>query len=261
MRFFPAKTRTYGPDPVTFFRPRLDVILIRCWPARLSERTNQFLETSFLPSRSFTSVADFNEQLVRWLPTANSPTVRSLQARPIDRVAEDRAAMLAVPPPPVGFTTRIRLPRDYYVRVFGNDYSDDPSAIGRMVDVHANLTQVTVRLNGQVIAAHERAMGSAATITDPEHVSAAKRCGSASKPRHRRNLPSHCSGTWPIKTRRSASTSTGARRSPDERRHDQADRVPLPRPESTPHPRRRFPSRRASGRRGLVPRGLPRRGP
>jgi len=29
---------------------------------------------------------------------------------------------------------RIRLPRDYYVRVFGNDHSVDPVAIGRMVD-------------------------------------------------------------------------------------------------------------------------------
>ena len=139
------------------------------------ERANQFLETSFLPGRSFSSITDFNEQLQQWLPLANSRTVRSLRARPVDRVAEDRAAMLAVPPPPpVGFTTRIRLPRDYYVRVFGNDYSVDPSAIGRMVDVHADLTRVTVRLNGQVIASHERAMGSAATITDPEHVSTAK---------------------------------------------------------------------------------------
>ena len=131
------------------------------------ERANQFLETSFLPGRSFTSVADFNEQLAQWLPTANSHTVRSLRGRPIDRLTEDRAAMLAVPPPPpVGFSTRIRLPRDYYVRVFGNDYSVDPSAFGRMIDVHANLTQV--------IASHERSMGSAATITDPEHVSTAK---------------------------------------------------------------------------------------
>lgn len=139
------------------------------------ERANQFLETSFLPGRSFTSVADFNEQLAQWLPTANSRTVRSLRARPIDRVAEDRAAMLAVPPPPsVGFSSRIRLPRDYYVRVFGNDYSVDPSAIGRMVDVHANLTQVVVRINNEVIASHDRAMGSAATITDPDHVIAAK---------------------------------------------------------------------------------------
>ena len=58
--------------------------------------------------------------------------------------------------------------------VFGNDYSVDPAAIGRMVDVHANLTQVTVWLNGALIASHERAMGTAATITDADHVSAAR---------------------------------------------------------------------------------------
>ncbi|MEC5150275.1 uncharacterized protein (DUF427 family) [Cryobacterium psychrotolerans] len=39
-----------------------------------------------------------------------------------------------------------------------------------MVDVHADLTHVTVRLNDQVIASPERAMGSAATITYSEHV-------------------------------------------------------------------------------------------
>jgi hypothetical protein len=140
------------------------------------ERANQFLETSFLPGRSFASVADFNEQLASWLPTANSRTVRSLRARPTDRITEDRMAMLPVPPPPpVGFHSRIRLPRDYYVRVFGNDYSVDPAAIGRMIDVHANLSHVTAWLNGDLIASHARAMGSAATITDPEHVSAAKR--------------------------------------------------------------------------------------
>ncbi|WP_370448986.1 tyrosine-type recombinase/integrase [Cryobacterium sp. Hb1] len=32
------------------------------------------------------------------------------------------------------------LPRDYYVRVAGNDYSVDPTGIGRMVDVSAEVT-------------------------------------------------------------------------------------------------------------------------
>lgn len=139
------------------------------------ERANQFLETSFLPGRSFTSVTDFNEQLASWLPAANSRLVRTLQARPAELLAEDQAAMLPVPPPPpVGFTARTRLPRDYYVRVFGNDYSAHPAAIGRMVDVHADLARVTVRLNGHVIADHDRALGTARTITDPEHVESAR---------------------------------------------------------------------------------------
>jgi hypothetical protein len=92
------------------------------------ERANGFLETSFLPGRVFTSPADFNEQLADWLPRANTRRVRSVNARPVDLIAADRAAMSALPamPPAVGFTTRVRLPRDYYLRVLGNDYSGRP---------------------------------------------------------------------------------------------------------------------------------------
>lgn len=36
------------------------------------ERANQFLETSFLPGRVFTSPEDFNDQLGQWLPKANA---------------------------------------------------------------------------------------------------------------------------------------------------------------------------------------------
>src|ERR1700749_4426946 len=44
------------------------------------ERNNGYLETSFLPGRSFASPADFNAQLGEWLTgTANARTIRSLQ--------------------------------------------------------------------------------------------------------------------------------------------------------------------------------------
>ena len=45
--------------------------------------------------------------------------------------------MRPLPPvaPSVGFTARVRLPRDYYLRVLGNDYSIDPTVIGRLIDV------------------------------------------------------------------------------------------------------------------------------
>ncbi|MET4095769.1 hypothetical protein ABIB51_002708 [Arthrobacter sp. UYCu712] len=39
------------------------------------EGANQFLETSFLPGRTFTSPADFNAQLDQWLPIANARLV------------------------------------------------------------------------------------------------------------------------------------------------------------------------------------------
>ncbi|WP_426226398.1 Mu transposase domain-containing protein [Pseudarthrobacter sp. DSP2-3-2b1] len=41
--------------------------------------------------------------------------------------------MLALPPV-TGFTARVRLPRDYYVRMGSNDYSAHPQDIGQFVD-------------------------------------------------------------------------------------------------------------------------------
>ncbi len=141
------------------------------------ERANRYLETSFLPGRTFTSPADFNTQLTAWLPVANARTVRRLGGRPAELAAIDRAAMLALPPmpPATGFHTRVRLPRDYYVRVAGNDYSVDPTVIGRMVEVHADLSTVQVTCQDQVVANHARSWGTAATITDPAHVDTARR--------------------------------------------------------------------------------------
>ena len=95
----------------------------------------------------------------------------------MDLLGADKAAMLALPPvaPAIGLQLRVRLPRDYYVRVVGNDYSVDPAAIGRMVDVVADLEQVTVRLDGRVVADHPRSWATALTITDPAHVAVAAR--------------------------------------------------------------------------------------
>ncbi len=60
--------------------------------------------------------------------------MRAIKTRPIDRSAADRAAMLALPPvaPSLGWVNRVRLGRDYYVRVDSSDYSVDPAMIGRL---------------------------------------------------------------------------------------------------------------------------------
>ena len=64
----------------------------------------------------------------------------------------------------------MRLGRDYYVRVAGNDYSVDPNAIGQLVDVRTTLTQVTVNRSGRLLADHDRCWASRQTLTDPAHV-------------------------------------------------------------------------------------------
>ena len=101
------------------------------------ERRNGWFETSFMPGRTFASPADFNAQFTDWLTRANARVVRTIKAAPVDLVDADRAAMLPLPPIPLhlGWRNKIRLGRDYYVRFDTNDYSVDPTMIGRMVDV------------------------------------------------------------------------------------------------------------------------------
>ncbi|MBD7958852.1 IS21 family transposase [Microbacterium sp. Sa4CUA7] len=142
----------------------------------MTERNNGFFETSFLPGRRFVSPADFNGQLQDWLPRANARTIRSLGGRPVDVLDRDLAAMTALPPhpPATGLQARVRLGRDYYVRVDGNDYSVDPRVIGRLVDVTATLTRVIVVCDGSAVADHERSWATGGVVTDPAHVVIAK---------------------------------------------------------------------------------------
>jgi len=141
----------------------------------LVERRNGWFETSFMPGRRFTSPADFNAQFTDWLTRANARVVRTIKASPTDRLDTDRAAMLPLPPIPLhlGWRNKIRLGRDYYVRLDTNDYSVDPNLIGRMVEVAADLERVRVRTEGRIVAEHVRVWARGMTITDPAHVEAA----------------------------------------------------------------------------------------
>ncbi|MDF2748352.1 MAG: Integrase catalytic region, partial [Propionibacteriaceae bacterium] len=163
------------------FRGLLGVRVIQCRPRDpeakgLVERANRYLETSFLPGRSFGSPGDFNIQLEAWLTRANARHHRGLGCRPADRFDTDWAAMLPLPPvaPMLGWQTSARLPRDHYVRLDGNDYSVHPSVIGRHVDVAADLDTVTIQCSGRIVAAHDRCWAKHQTITDPDHSAAAE---------------------------------------------------------------------------------------
>jgi transposase len=131
----------------------------------------------FLPGRSFTSPADFNAQLGDWLQLANRRHRRALGCASADRIEADRAAMLPLPPvaPATGWRASLRLARDHYVRLDANDYSVDPSVIGRRVEVTADLDRVRVWCDGRLVADHERCWARHQTISDPDHLDAAAR--------------------------------------------------------------------------------------
>ena len=162
------------------FRGTLGVKVIVCKPADpeakgLLERAHDYLERSFLPGRSFTGPADFNDQLAGWLTVANARVKRVLGCAPAERITADKAAMLALPPiaPVTGWRLSARLARDHYIRLDSNDYSVHPAVIGRRIDVIADLARVRVLCDGRTVADHERIWARHQTITDPAHLTAA----------------------------------------------------------------------------------------
>lgn len=163
------------------FRGTLGAKVVICRPADpeakgLIERAHDYLERSFLPGRDFASPAEFNTQLIAWLATVNTRTRRALGCAPAERITADKQAMLTLPPvgPVTGWRASTRLARDHYIRLDANDYSVHPAVIGRRIEVVADLARVRVLCDGKAVADHERIWAWHQTISDPEHVTAAK---------------------------------------------------------------------------------------
>lgn len=136
------------------------------------ERTNGYLETSFMPGRRFSDRDDFNTQLGDWLETKANVRVHSgLRCRPSERIDEDLATMMALPPllPDMDWHHDLRLPADHWVRHQTNDYSVHPKAVGRRVHVRVGDADVVVTLGKEVVARHDRVLASHVTVTDPAH--------------------------------------------------------------------------------------------
>ena len=163
------------------FRGVLGASIFLCDPADpetkgIIERANGYLETSFLPGRTFAGPGDFNAQLQGFCEVANHRRRRALGCAPVERIGADRAAMLTLPPvaPVTGWRAWVRLPRDHYVRVDSNDYSVHPGVIGRRVEIVTDLDRVQAWCEGRLVADHPRSWMRHQTFTDPVHAAAAK---------------------------------------------------------------------------------------
>ena len=67
----------------------------------------------------------------------------------------------------------MRLPRDHYVRLDSDDYSVHPWAVGRLVEVRADLTTVMITLDSKPVGRHEPCWGEHQSITELQHQQAA----------------------------------------------------------------------------------------
>jgi transposase len=140
------------------------------------ERLQGYLETNFEPGRSFVNHLDFQLQLDAWFEKANSRTHKTLRCRPVDRLAEEREVMRALPAREPDLDRRwvTRVAPDPHLRFDTNDYSLDPNLVGRRVEVRVSQREVTaVALNtGELAARHERSFAKNRTVTALEHARA-----------------------------------------------------------------------------------------
>jgi transposase len=137
------------------------------------ERLQGYLETNFEPGRRFANHLDFQLQLDAWFEKANARTHKTLRARPIDRLVEEREVMRPLPDREPCLDRRwvVRVPPDPHLRFDTNDYSLDPSLVGWRVEVRASQREITgVALNtGELACRHERCFAKNRTITALEH--------------------------------------------------------------------------------------------
>jgi transposase len=144
------------------------------------ERLQDFVEKSFEPGRVFANELDYQLQLDGWFDErANPRTHKTLRARPIDRLIEEREVMAPLPQvaPDTDRRWVLRVPPDPYLRFDTNDYSLDPRLVGRRVEARITDREVlAVALDtGEVACRHARSFARHRTITALEHARTLKR--------------------------------------------------------------------------------------
>lgn len=139
------------------------------------ERTIRYLETSFLPLRTFTSLVDLQTQHDRWATeVAWRRHHRRVGAVVADAHQVELGWLRAMPDPLPDVTTRLelRVSKDGFVRLGNVDYSVPPGLAGRRVAATVSLDRVVLHLDGTVIADHTRSWVPADVVLAPAHARA-----------------------------------------------------------------------------------------
>lgn len=136
------------------------------------ERTNGYLETSFLPLRSFSSLSDLQLQHDQWAgDVAWKRSHRRVGVAPAvaHRTECDALAELPGTWPDTSTKTAVRASRDCFVRVAGADYSVPPAFVSRMLEVRFTLVEVVVFSEGREVVRHARSFVPADVVVAPGH--------------------------------------------------------------------------------------------
>jgi transposase len=138
------------------------------------ERAISFLRHSFFAARAFSSVADLNAQLTRWI--AEVAHARPVPGRPdqvvADALAEEQPRLVPLPEHP--FSCELVRPvasgKTPYVRFDANDYSIPPARLRRPLTLLASETLVRLVDGATEVARHARSYNRGQWIEDPAHL-------------------------------------------------------------------------------------------
>ena len=148
------------------------------------ERTVGYLQTSFLPLRRFSSLADLQAQHDDWATNvAFARHHRRVGAKVGDAWRVERGFLRALPDPLPDIDAHLeaRVMKDGFVRAGGVDYSVPPGLSARRVAVRLSLTEVWVHLEGELIAHHRRSYVPADVVLAPAQARALRLPRSATK--------------------------------------------------------------------------------
>jgi Mu transposase-like protein len=140
------------------------------------ERFIGFLRHSFFAARSFTSVADLNAQLTRWI--ADVAHARSVPGRSdqcvAEALAEEQPRLLPLPehPFPDALLRAVSSGKTPYVRFDGNDYSIPHPLVRRPLTLVASEHVVRILDGTTEVARHARSYDRGQRIEDDAHLAA-----------------------------------------------------------------------------------------
>ena len=136
------------------------------------ERAISYLQTSWLPLRTFTDLADMQAQADAWTRlTADQRHVRRLDGTVRDALGVELEQLRPLPArwPDVDTRLEVRASSDAFVRVGDVDYSVPPRLAGRRLAVRASLREVIVFCDGVEAARHQRSWARADVRLLPAH--------------------------------------------------------------------------------------------
>jgi len=135
-----------------------------------------FLRHAFFAARAFTSVADLNAQLTRWIAeTAHARPVPDRREQQVaDALLEEQAHLLPLPehPFPCDLVRAVSSGKTPYLRFDGNDYSIPHALVRRPLTLVASEHLVRILDGTAEVARHARSYDRQQRIEDDAHLAA-----------------------------------------------------------------------------------------